>query len=125
VTPRSTRRPQPLWVQAGAWLGMALVLLLTCAAASPTAHGWLHAHETAPGASDPGAASAPPEADAEHGCAVILFAGGATLPLPAITLPPAPGRRQERIRAGVSAALPPPPRWLLPPESGPPVRSLG
>ena len=86
----------------------ALVLALTIFAASPVAHDWLH--ESGNG-------------DSESGCAIVLFAGGVSLPLdlPAVTPPvAATGTITPATAAEVFLVTP---RYLRQPERGPP--SLG
>jgi hypothetical protein len=56
--------------------GVALVLLLTVLAASPELHAWSHGHESAARQAGPDHA---PVGDADHECAVTLFASGAGL----------------------------------------------
>ena len=88
--------------------GAALVLALTIFAASPVAHDWLHSNATA---------------EAEAGCAVVLFAGGVSLPLaaPVVVAPIATAR--EVIFASARSVFLVTPRYLRQPERGPP--SLG
>jgi hypothetical protein len=100
----------------------ALVLALAVFAASPVAHTWLHDATRAPAAPDHGPGSEHPVADAEHNCAIVLFAGGVTLSIaPAMPLPP------RALSTDRSAATYPDlclvsPRYLRQPERGPPAR---
>lgn len=92
----------------GAAGGAALVLALTIFAASPVAHDWLHANATG---------------EYESGCAVVLFAGGVSLPLDApVVLPPATIGSDVHFASARSVVLVTP-RYLRQPERGPP--SLG
>lgn len=90
----------------------ALVLALTVFAASPTAHGWIHSdHEHAPVADGQG----------EHDCAIVLFAGGVTLPLDAITIS-GPLVFSQAISPTTAAEVDlVSPRYLRRPERGPPL----
>jgi hypothetical protein len=56
--------------------GVALVLLLSVLAASPELHAWVHGHEGAAQHTSPVDA---PVGDADHACAVTLFASGVSL----------------------------------------------
>ena len=56
-------------------LGVVLVILLNVFAASPQLHAWLHGHEPVAEHGGPGHE---PVGDADHECAVTLFAHGAT-----------------------------------------------
>ena len=88
--------------------GAALVLALTVFAASPVAHDWLHQND---------------DRNQESGCAVVLFAGGVSLPLetPAVQPPAvATGSVTPATAAEVYLVTP---RYLRQPERGPP--SLG
>ena len=85
----------------------ALVLALTVFAASPSAHDSLHANRTAAG---------------DDGCAVVLFAGGVSLPLdPPVLQPPAAFAR-EVAHASAGEVFLVSPRYLRQPERGPPAR---
>lgn len=93
----------------------ALVLALTVFVASPTAHEWLHADDHANCHE-----SESTQAD-EDACAVVLFAGGVSLPLDpvavlepvalALTISPATAAEIHLVS----------PRYLRRPERGPPV----
>lgn len=83
----------------------ALVLALTILAASPAAHDSLHADRTA---------------RTDDGCAVVLFAGGVSLPLdPPALRPPATIVREIAHATAVEVLLVSP-RYLRQPERGPP-----
>src|SRR4051812_33713902 len=85
----------------------ALVFALTIFAASPVAHDWLHADGD--------------HANREHGCAVVLFADGVSLPLGPIEVPlplEAPHRVTPATAAEVYLVTP---RYLRQPERGPPA----
>jgi hypothetical protein len=87
-------------------LGIALVLLLGTANVAPTLHEWLHVDA---------------DHDAEHQCAVVLFASGVTLAAATIAFA-APdlvwnGRSDLAPRSLFLMA----PRYLRQPERGPPV----
>ena len=95
------------WIALGS---AALVLALSVFAASPAAHGLLHAdhdHETA--------------ARTDDGCAVVLFASGVALPVgPVDVLPP------TAVPQGISPVTAAEfylvsPRYLRQPERGPPL----
>jgi hypothetical protein len=68
-----SRRPEHPLTRATALVAALCVLLLAMFAASPTLHAGLHDHDHAAGVHDHGA----PVGDAEHICAVTLFAQGA------------------------------------------------
>jgi hypothetical protein len=90
--------------------GIALVLLLGVAAVNPALHEHLHGADTA----DTHATT--------DTCAVVLFGTGFTLALGAIALSaPRPARRELIIGKLVELALASP-RYLHPPERGPPVK---
>ena len=93
------------WVSA---LGVALVLMLATAKVTPALHEWLHLHGEG-------------HHDAQHQCAVVLFATGVTLAAGALVLT-APALAW---RAGVSITraelLLLAPRYLRQPERGPPT----
>lgn len=95
----------PLHRQILAGVGVALLLLLSVLAASPSLHRALHTdadHDT-------------------HECAVVLFAGGVTLALGAfaVAAPAAVWRVQPAVV--VSDLFLASPRYLRQPERGPPV----
>ncbi len=89
----------------------ALVLALTIFAASPTAHEWIHSeHDHAPVA----------DLQGEHACAIVLFAGGVSLPLDAITVT-GPLAFTLAISPETAAEVHlVSPRYLRRPERGPP-----
>ena len=72
---RSLRQPSTLH-RVTAVFGVALVLLLSVLAASPELHAWVHGHEDVAQADGPGHT---PVGDADHECAVTLFASGVNL----------------------------------------------
>jgi hypothetical protein len=90
-----------------------LVLGLTIFAASPAAHGALHAdgdghHHTA----------------SNDACAVVLFASGVDLPMTApYVTPPASTTAAASVLAATIVFLVPP-RYLRQPERGPPVNRV-
>jgi len=90
----------------------ALVLALTIFAASPTAHEWIHSeHDHVPVA----------DLQGEHACAIVLFAGGVSLPLDAITVT-GPLAFTLAISPETAADVDlVSPRYLRRPERGPPV----
>jgi hypothetical protein len=97
----------------------ALVLALTIFAASPAAHDWLHA--LAEGGAPHAPLHAGEQADDDAGCAVVLFAGGVSLPVgPAAITPPilAPQGVSPVTAAEVYLVSP---RYLRQPERGPPL----
>ncbi|MBL9189413.1 MAG: hypothetical protein JNK23_18165 [Opitutaceae bacterium] len=89
-----------------------LVLALTIFAASPRAHEWLH------------------DADHHHhdegddGCAVVLFAGGVSLPLGTWALTPPVALTESSPRLAAQDIFLLSPRYRLPPERGPPVNRV-
>ena len=94
----------------------ALVLALTVFAASPVAHDWLHGHpQTCKHA------HSAPDPRADDGCAVVLFAGGVSLPLDPIAIVEpavASGGVSPVTAADVFLVSP---RYLRQPERGPPL----
>jgi len=93
----------------------ALVLALTVFAASPTAHEWLHASDHAD-CHD----SSTTQAE-EDACAVVLFAGGVSLPLDPVAVPE-PVTLAQTISPATAAEIHlVSPRYLRRPERGPPV----
>ena len=82
-----------------------MVLALGLFAASPQLHQQLHPHV---------------DSTLEGGCAVVLFAGGVSLPLTATALPPRDSARQELRAAPATEIHLDSPRYLLRPERGPP-----
>jgi hypothetical protein len=85
---------------------VALVFALGLFAASPTLHHQLHA-------------GAPGQADDE--CAVVLFATGVSVAVPVTAQPPVPAEWLEPLVAPAERPVSGSPRFLLPPECGPPV----
>ena len=83
-----------------------LVFSLGIFAASPTLHGQLHA-----GAQRP----------ADDECAVVLFATGVSVAVPFTAEPPVPAEWGELPAVPAERLMPGSPRFLLPPECGPPV----
>ena len=83
-----------------------LVFALGIFAASPTLHHQLHAG---------------PHATSDDGCAVTLFASGVAVTLPVTAQPPAPAEWGVLPGAVAAEILLDSPRYLLPPECGPPV----
>jgi hypothetical protein len=84
-----------------------LVLALTVFAASPVAHGCLHADD-----------GHHPEDD---GCAVMLFAAGVAAPLDPIVIPVPVAANREAPPVGATEIFLVTPRYLRQPERGPPV----
>jgi hypothetical protein len=95
----------------------AMVFALTIFAASPEAHGILHEDKDCPGH---GHATSEPD----HSCAVVLFAGGISLPVgPLFVTPPI------AVPAGISPVTAAEvflisPRYLRHPERGPPLSGV-
>jgi predicted MFS family arabinose efflux permease len=82
-----------------------LVFALGLFAASPNLHDQLHHNAHLP----------------DDGCAVVLFAGGVSVPLTATPLPaPSTEWREESFVSSTELILAAP-RYLLPPTHGPPV----
>ena len=90
----------------GAACGVALFLLLTVSAASPSLHHWLHCEGTP---------------DASDNCAVVLFATGVTLACGAVLVSGASQGWTALKRAVVAEIFLVAPRYVLQPERGPPV----
>ena len=84
-----------------------LVFTLGLFGASPILHGQLHHND--------GVASS------DDGCAVVLFAGGASVPLVVTALPPPPVEWREQPYVTSPEIFLDSPRYLLQPERGPPV----
>lgn len=89
----------------------ALVLALTVFAASPSAHGMLHDHDGAIHADDT--------------CAVVLFAGGVSLPLETPAPLPPVVAWQPLVPAIAEEIFFTSPRYLHQPERGPPSDLIG
>jgi hypothetical protein len=83
-----------------------LVFVLGVFAASPVLHGRLHQHA---------------EQSTEDGCAIVLFAGGVSMPLATNVLPPTIMEWQESREVELAEIFLDSPRYLLRPERGPPV----
>jgi len=84
----------------------ALVFALGVFAASPTLHGQLHAGTQGSG---------------DDECAVVLFATGVAVVLPFTAQPPVPAEWSELPPVPAARLVLETPRYLLPPECGPPV----
>ncbi len=85
---------------------VALVFALAVFAASPALHERLHAG---------------PQAAADDGCAVALFASGVSLAVPVVALPPSPAQWSELPATVTHEFFLESPRYLLQPERGPPL----
>ena len=72
----SSHRQPSLFHRLTVVFGVALVLLLNVLAANPVLHAWVHGHDEAAQHTGPGHA---PVGDADHECAVTLFASGVGL----------------------------------------------
>ena len=83
-----------------------LVLALSVFAASPSLHGHLHAG---------------PQTSSEDTCAVALFAGGVSLTVPVIALPPSATQWTALLASATREFFLESPRYLLQPERGPPL----
>lgn len=83
-----------------------VVVALGVFAASPNLHEQLH-HNGQPALDD--------------GCAVVLFAGGVSVPLAPLTVLPAPGAGRGPALVAVEELLLEAPRFRLLPGRGPPV----
>jgi hypothetical protein len=103
----------------------ALVLALTIFAASPTAHAWLHAEAPAHAGHKHCPDHDRPAEDTEHGCAVVLFAGGVSLPVAPAALVPPRVRVQGIAPATAAEFYLVSPRYLRQPERGPPAGRIG
>jgi hypothetical protein len=84
----------------------ALVFALGLFAASPALHEQLHHHA---------------HSSSDDGCAVILFAGGVSMPLAVTAMPPPSAEWREQPYLGSTEIILDSPRYLLQPEHGPPV----
>ena len=96
------------WLAAGS---AALVLALTIFAASPSAHHLLHDDDHQ-------------HAVAEDGCAVVMFAGGVSLPVAPLSITPPTTVTQSLTPIQAADALLISPRYLRQPERGPPVSQV-
>jgi hypothetical protein len=83
-----------------------LIFALGLFAASPALHGQLH-HDTTSSTRD--------------GCAIVLFAGGVSMPLAVNAAPPTTAEWHVQIRFAPTEICLDSPRYLLHPERGPPV----
>ncbi len=81
--------------------------------ATPAPCGCAHSHDEEQEAGDPG--------DADHSCAVVLFAQGVALATPAIAPAAPPEFRSEPTSAAAKETLLTAPRYLHQPGRGPPV----
>lgn len=86
----------------------ALVLALGMFAASPVLHDWLHGADADAAAND-------------HGCAVVLFASGVSVPLGTIAIAPPSAEWREWVRPVAREIFLASPRYLRQPERGPPL----
>lgn len=127
MTRRRHTTPQPTApVRALALLLAWLVFGLTLASVSPEVHAFAHGHA---GEATQGHGSAhahdhdhdAPATDADHRCAVVLYAHGAALPVVAVELPPPPAADRESATNGRPELFLTTPRYLRQPERGPPV----
>jgi hypothetical protein len=84
----------------------AVIFALGLFAASPTLHEQLH-HKA--------------DASSDDGCAVVLFAGGVSMPLAVMATPPPSAEWSEPVYAVSTEIFLDSPRYLLQPERGPPV----
>jgi hypothetical protein len=84
----------------------ALIFALGLFAASPSLHEQLH-HKG--------------DASSDDGCAVVLFAGGVSMPLVVTAAPPPSVEWNEQTYARSTEIFLDSPRYLLQPERGPPV----
>lgn len=84
----------------------ALIFSLGLFAASPSLHKQLHHGADAP---------------ADDDCAVVLFAGGVSVPMAAVAPTPPAADWREKPRAVTVEIVLASPRYLLQPERGPPV----
>lgn len=114
-----TRRPEHPLTRATALVAALCVLLLAVFAASPTLHAGLHGHDHDHAAA--GHDHDAPVGDAEHTCAVTLFAQGAMTLLVFCLLilarPPVAGLTLRATDDVVVA----PPRYRLVPSHAPPA----
>jgi len=83
-----------------------VVVALGVFAASPNLHEQLHHNG---------------QLSLDDGCAVVLFAGGVSVPLAPITVLPAPSTGRGLAWVEAEELLLEAPRFLLPPGRGPPV----
>jgi len=84
----------------------AVIFALGLFAASPSLHEQLH-HKAG--------------ASSDDGCAVVLFAGGVSMPLAVMAAPPPSAEWSEPAYAVSTEIFLDSPRYLLQPERGPPV----
>jgi hypothetical protein len=137
MTPRPNRPLLPTVRLLAAGLAL-LVLSLSILTVSPAGHAWLHAHgscphELAPAAGpaphpfalrlagpDPAPPVPPPVGDADHVCAVTLFAQGIPAWVPPALLPDQPGADGAAWRRhGPQLALRRPAYWHRPAQAPP------
>ncbi len=105
--PRHARRQAPGWFRTLFILGSALqIFALGLFAVSPSLHEQLHHHADSP------------QAD---GCAIVLFAGGVSLPLDVTAEPPRSSEWREQPSVAAREVFVDSPRYLHRPERGPPV----
>lgn len=97
-----------------------LVLVLTIFAASPVAHDWLHAVEKKHVCGEHPAPAAPASTNADHDCAVVLFASGVELPVGPVALTPPRVLAQGVSPVTAAEFYLVSPRYLRQPERGPP-----
>ena len=113
----TTHQPS-LLARVTAVLAVGLVLTLTVLSASPRLHAWLHGHEDASEHADH--ESEAPVGDAEHSCAVTLFAHGVeTLLVFCLLLLARPLARSYFLPAGDDVAAAYPRYWLVPSHAPP------
>jgi len=98
--------------------GVALILLLSVLAASPEWHAWVHGPQEAAEAASPGHA---PVGDADHDCAVTLFASGVGLLLAFFLLLLARVLIRHQALLSSNWLIVSRPRYWLVPSHAPPV----
>ena len=96
----------PFLHRLNAVLGIALLLLLTTAAACPALHHWLHAES---------------ETDAGDNCAIVLFASGIVLAAATVAVTAPHSVWREQALGTVAEIFLASPRYLRQPERGPPA----
>jgi hypothetical protein len=84
----------------------AVIFALGLFAASPSLHEQLH-HKAG--------------ASSDDGCAVVLFAGGVSMPLAVVAVPPRSAEWTEQAYVSSTEIFLDSPRYLLQPERGPPI----
>jgi hypothetical protein len=106
------------WQRLAALAGVALVLWLSVLAVSPELHEWLHGDAHA--AEHTGHDHAAPVGDADHACAVTLFAHGVEALLIVLLLVLARSlARSTGLRAADWLIAARPPYWLVPSHAPP------